>query len=57
MDGTNIMKHHLALPEKLGICISYYPVISTLREIHKQMWSRLLLAVVYLKEKLEDSSE
>ena len=51
------MKHHLALPEKLGICISYYPVISTLREIHKQMWSRLLLAVVYLKEKLEDSSE
>ena len=55
MDGTNIMKRHLALPEKLGICISYYPVISTLREIHKQLWSRLLLAIVYLK-KLEDSS-
>ena len=56
MDGANIMKSHLALPEKVGIHISYYPVISTLREIHKRTWSRLLLAAVFLKEKLEDIS-
>lgn len=48
LDAASIMESHLALPEKLGICISYYPAIPTLREIHKQTWSRLLLAALFV---------